>query len=92
MPTPFVVAQNWGSLADFNRAARLDAGAHTSMPVEVVEGDSAPSVAGESYYHTTPSGELCEYPSAYRKAFGRPVYHPSTRRVEVGADWRPASW
>jgi hypothetical protein len=58
---------------------------HHSIPVEIVDGDVAPRVAGESYYWTTPSGKtIVHHPSAY----GWPtLYHASTLRVEVGRDW-----
>ena len=44
-----------------------------------------PKKAGESFYHTTPSGRtIVRYPRAY----GYPtLYHNSTRRVEVGEHW-----
>jgi hypothetical protein len=55
------------------------------MPVEVVPGAQAPSVAGETYYWTTPSGKtIVRHPNAYG---WRTLYWPSTLRVEVGADW-----
>lgn len=69
---------------DAAQAARLMAGARQNMPVQVVPGDTAPRQAGESYYWTTPGGTLIRHPNAYRWPT---VYHASTRRVEVGADW-----
>ncbi len=56
-----------------------------SRPVIVIDGDTPPGWAGESYYHTTPSGlTIVRHPSAY----GWPtLYHASTLRVEVGVDW-----
>jgi hypothetical protein len=70
--------------------ARLAAGAHTSCPVTVVEGDVAPHVTGEGFYYTTPSGQLVHHPNAYRRAFGRPEYHASTLEVVVGQEWLDA--
>ena len=61
------------------------AGCGNSVPLEVVSGDSQPQNKGASYYHTTPTGEPCPFPNAYRRSFGRPVYHPSTLRRVVGA-------
>lgn len=57
----------------------------TARPVAVVEGYVAPRLAGRSYYWTTLSGRtIVRHPNAY----GWPtLYHASTRRVEVGADW-----
>jgi hypothetical protein len=72
------------------KMARLSAGAHTSCPVRVVSGDVAPHLVGDTYHHVTPSGKLVMYPSAYRRAFGRPVYVPSTLAVEVGQGWLAA--
>ena len=61
------------------------AGAGPRVPVVVVPGDGAPAVLGEGSYHTTPSGlTRVRHPNAYG---WRTVYHPSTIRVEVGAEW-----
>jgi len=62
-------------------------GAERHLPIRVVDGDQAPQLLGTSYHWETPSGQICRYPSAYRRAFGRPVYCASTRRVEVGREW-----
>lgn len=59
-----------------------------NIHIEIVPGIAmAPRTVGRSYYHTTPSGQPCPYPSAYRAHYGRPVYHASTRRVIVGEIW-----
>ncbi len=64
----------------FRRAARQAAQApYNHIPVETVPGDSAPAVQGESS------------PNAYRRAWGRPVYHRSTLRVVVGESWAPSA-
>lgn len=78
--------------AEWCRAARDACGLdrRDSCPVVRVAGNSAPRVCGRSYHWTTPGGKPVRYPSAYSRAFGRPVYHASTRRVIVGRDWRPA--
>jgi hypothetical protein len=68
------------------RAVRAFAGVkQANLPVDVVPGAVAPHFAGETYYHTTPSGNTrINYPSAYRWPMW---YHASTRRVVVGAEW-----
>ena len=59
-----------------------------NITVQIIPGVAvAPRTVGRSYYWTTPSGNPCPYPSAYRAHFGRPVYHASTRRVIVGEQW-----
>lgn len=69
------------------RYVRHACGAARYIPVTVVDGSSAPTITGESYHYTTPSGSPVYYPSAYRRAYGRPVYHASTLSVEVGRGW-----
>lgn len=57
-------------------------------PINIVEGYDAPKSLGESFFHTTPSGKtIVNYPNAYGY---RTLYHPSTRRVTVGAGWLTA--
>lgn len=68
------------------RAARWH-GITEPLPVVVVSGNRRPHVMGERWHHVTPSGDVCHHPSAYRKAFGRPIYVASTRRIAVGAAW-----
>lgn len=72
------------------RLARTEAGAHASCPVDVIPGDAAPEVTGRSYHWVTPGGRPVRYPSAYRRAWGKPVYVASTIGVEVGAEWLAA--
>lgn len=67
------------------RAARRAVDAHASCPVVLIPGDNPPKLVGESFHFTTPGGRPVRYPNAYRRAYGKPVYHPSTLRVEVGA-------
>lgn len=67
---------------------RLQADAKgTPYPLEVVDGVDPPRLAGQSFYWTNKSGTKIKYPSAYRKAFGNPIYNASSMCVEVGADW-----
>lgn len=59
----------------------------TSIPVVVVDGDVAPRRTGAGFRFVTPGGNPVYHPNAYRRAWGKPVYVPSTIRVEVGAAW-----
>lgn len=55
-----------------------------------VDGFQEPEVVVErkSYYYTTPGGKPVYYPSAYRRAFGKPVYHSATQgTIRVGKGW-----
>lgn len=61
--------------------------AENNLAVEVVGGTAAPHVEGEGCCYQTPAGKPVYHPSAYRRAFGRPVYCASTRRVVVGMLW-----
>ena len=61
--------------------------ASTSSPIRLVDGPAAPEEIGESGYYTTPGGKRVNYPNAYRRAWGKPIYHASTIRVELGRDW-----
>jgi len=59
-----------------------------NIKIEILPGIMlAPQSVGESYYWTTPGGQICRYPQAYVAHFGRPIYHASTRRVIVGEQW-----
>lgn len=69
------------------RDLRKIAGAHRSMPVDVIPGDSAPAVTGRPHHWITPGGRPVHFPSAYRRAFGKPVYVSSSLSVEVGVEW-----
>lgn len=60
---------------------------YTAAPVIVVAGNSKPVWKGQSYYYTNKSGAIVYHPSAYRKAYGKPIYVASTRRIEVGQIW-----
>ena len=78
-------------------AARLAAGAtcrsgaNNTTPVIVIEGHLPPKLLGERARYTTPNGKPVRYPNAYRRAWGKPVYHCSTRRVVVGTGWLAAN-
>lgn len=60
-----------------------------SAPVSVIPGDSRPVMAGCCPYHTTASGTVVRHPSAYKRVAksAQLTYNPSSRVVEVGADW-----
>lgn len=73
------------------RIARTVAGAHKSCHVDVVAGDSAPQLAGESYYWETRGGRRINHPGAYaRSGWSNMSYVSSSLRVEVGSDWLAA--
>jgi hypothetical protein len=56
------------------------AGFSNSTPIEQVDGDHAPELVGQPYLSTT----------FRRGSFSRTLYTPSTLRVVVGRDWKPA--
>ncbi|HLD90786.1 MAG TPA: hypothetical protein VI911_07225 [Patescibacteria group bacterium] len=92
--TPSVVAENLGYLSDFRRAARRAARcpSRDSVPVVVVEGNAKPREVGSHAYYTTQGGTLIHHPNAYGRKCYDMIRYPSTRHVEVGADWRPVDW
>ena len=67
------------------RAANEPVG--STVPIELIDGESAPVVRGLSWHYTNKSGDLIYYPNAYRRAWGKPIYNCSTIRVEVGEEW-----
>jgi hypothetical protein len=69
------------------RSLRKSVGAHTTCPIHIILGSKAPSLKGESYYYSNKHGDRIWHPGAYRRAWGKPIYHSSTLRVEVGSDW-----
>lgn len=73
----------------WRRDVRAEAGAGPSLRIDVVAGRSAPRVEGETNYYANKGGTRIDHPNAYRKKGFNMVYHPSTRRVVVGADWKP---
>lgn len=56
---------------------------HSTPVVVVPESSAAPEVKGSGYWKTT-----------FRNGpnFARTLYTPSTLRIEVGADWKPAAF
>jgi len=56
-------------------------------PIEKINGNVSPTLEGESYYWTTPSGKTrIEHPNAYKWPMW---YHHSTRRIYIGEQWAP---
>jgi hypothetical protein len=56
-------------------------------PITIVDGFTAPEVQGKPGYYTNKSGDIINFPNAYQRAWGKPIYHQSTARVEVGVGW-----
>lgn len=69
------------------RAIRAAANAESHVRVKIVDGNVNPCLKGKSHYYTNKSGDIIQSPNAYRRAWGKPIYHHSTIRVEVGIDW-----
>ena len=67
-------------------ALRKGTGCSTA-PIIVKEGKFPPRWKGESFYYINKSGDLIRHPNAYRKAWGKPIYVPSSRHIIVGKDW-----
>lgn len=71
-----------------SRAVRRYVGATGKpWPIETVDGFKAPKLVGRSYHYENASGDLIRYPSAYRKAYGKPIYCASTKAIIVGRGW-----
>lgn len=71
-------------------AIRNFANSHKNAEIIVVNGQQEPTITREyrAAYWTTPNGSLCLYPSAYRKAYGKPTYnHCQPEQITVGAGW-----
>lgn len=60
---------------------------YCSAPIVLQNGNSKPHWAGKSFHYKNKSGNLIKYPNAYRKAWGKPIYVPSTIRIVVGKEW-----
>ena len=77
--------QNYSKL--IKKLIREAVSARPNCPIYIVSGNQPPKLMGRSYYYTNKSGDEIRHPNAYRRAWGKPIYMPSTRRVEVGSDW-----
>ncbi len=60
--------------------SRNRSGFNRSTPIEYVDGDQPPELLGQPYLST----------SFRRGTFFKNLYTPSTLRVVVGRDWKPA--
>jgi len=57
-------------------------------PIELVTGNSPPTLYGVSFFYETSGGRMIYHPSAYsKKGWSNMVYVPSTRHIQVGEDW-----
>jgi len=59
----------------------------TCVSIRIVAGGMEPEYEGSSYYFTNASGDRIRYPNAYRRAWGKPIYHAACHIITVGADW-----
>ena len=57
------------------------------MPIEVVDGNEAPYIVGASFHYENKSGDIIHHPNAYRRAWGKPIYIASTKKIVVGKKW-----
>lgn len=69
------------------RLIRQSVGARNNCPVVIISGSSEPKLCGSSHYYKNKSGDIIHHPNAYRAAYGKPIYVPSSIRVEVGSNW-----
>ena len=62
----------------------------SNIPVEIILGNSAPEMRGESSHYVTMGGTRIQHPNAYsRKGRSNMRYVPSTLCLVVGEDWKP---
>lgn len=66
---------------------RLLSNTDTVCPIKIVPGDSGPTLVGSRGCFKNKRGDIIRHPTAYKNAWGKPIYHKSTLRIEVGADW-----
>jgi hypothetical protein len=60
---------------------------YSAAPIKMIDGNSSPVWAGHSFCWKTKTGKPVFHPNAYRNAWGKPIYVPSTRHIVVGKDW-----
>lgn len=60
---------------------------YNSVPIIIGDGNHPPKLKGNSFRYENKSGNVINYPNAYRKAFGKPIYINSTRHILVGSKW-----
>lgn len=74
--------------ARVSKIVRADAQAPGSpYPIEVIAGAVSCWLTGKSWYYVNASGDIVRHPNAYRRAWGKPIYVGSTKRIVVGIDW-----
>lgn len=71
----------------FRKIIRELAGVKHPYPVRIIAGDGDPKLIGSPYHYENKSGELIHHPTAYRRAWGKPIYIASTLEVVVGNMW-----
>lgn len=72
------------------RLARAITKVYFNCPVIIKQNSKQPpKKSGCGYYFTNKSGDIIHSPSAYRRAWGKPIYNKSTLRVTVGDKWIP---
>ena len=60
----------------------------STIPILFIDGDSAPpKYKGSPHHYRNKSGDVIHSSNAYRRAWGKPIYYPSTQRIEVGMEW-----
>ena len=79
------------SASQYRAYVRAQTRAKSCRPIEVVDGDHAPKVAGDEWHYETRGGQVIAHPAAYSKSgWSNMVYCSSTRRVTVGREWLAA--
>lgn len=60
-----------------------------NRPIDVVDGDTPPTLVGQTWHYTTKSGRRVHHPGAYKRVAKSAdlVYVGSSRTVIVGRDW-----
>lgn len=60
------------------------------VPINLINGNSAPKYVGNKHHYETSGGRMIYHPSAYSKSgWSNMRYVHSTLKVEVGSDWTP---
>jgi hypothetical protein len=58
-----------------------------SPTIQLIDGNSKPRIVGRTFRWETKTGKPVYYPNAYKRAWGKPIYIASTRRIQVGKQW-----
>lgn len=69
-----------------NTVIRMLAGLDKSdrTPIVIKSGNGKPKQVGSGFHYENKGGDIVHHPNAYRRAWGKPIYIPSTLRIEVG--------